>query len=137
MKIIPAIMALVLSAGSASAASEVVCAQIEYLLWSIDEVEEEASGSDRVNKMKVTRLSMDAMQALGSSQAFADEGALPAEITEALETIRDSLRGNEDAPAMPIEEARPRILESGIAIVAAMPGPCPDADLPDLAAYLD
>lgn len=137
MKIIPVAAALVVSASTASAATSVVCSQIEDLLWTIDEIETEASDSQRVNAMSVTRLSMRAMQALGTSQAFADEGELPPEITQALETIRDSLRSDSDGPDMPFEEARPRILEGGIVIVAALPEHCPDTDLPDLSAYLD
>lgn len=137
MQIILAALAFMLSTGAASAATAVVCSQVEDLLWTIDEIEEENPESSRVNKMAVTRLSIRAMQALGTAQAFADEGELPAEITQALETIRDSLRADEDGPEMPLEEARPLILDSGIAIAAAMPGPCPDVELPDLAAYRD
>lgn len=137
MKIVCAALTLMVSASAASAATAVVCSQVEDLLWTIDEIETEASDSTRVNKMAVTRLSIRAMQALGSAQAFADEGELPAGIIQGLETIRDSLRADSDGPDMPIEEARPLILESGIAIVSAMPEPCPEADLPDLAAHLD
>ena len=126
MKLIPAAaLVLILSTNAASSATAVVCSAVEDILWTIDEIEGDASGSTRVNALAVTRLSIGAMQALGRSQAFADEGELPPEITQALETIRDSLRADAD---MPFEEARPRILESGIAIVAAMAGPCPDAD---------
>ena len=135
MHLIHAAVVLMLSASTASSATEVVCSQVEDMLWTIDEIEVEASDSARVNKMAITRLSIGAMQALGTAQAFADEGELPAEIIEALETIRDSLRADEEGQDMSIEEARPLILESGIAIVAAMPAPCSDAELPDRAAH--
>lgn len=135
MQIIHAALVLMLSTGAGSAATSVVCSQIEDLLWTIDEIEEKDSDSARVNKIAVTRLSIGSMQALGTAQAFADEGALPPQIVQALETIRDSLRADEGGADMPFQDARPLILESGIAIVAAMPEPCPDTDLPDLAAY--
>lgn len=137
MNVLPAALALILSGGAASAATAVVCSQVEDLLWKIDEIEAEDPDSAGVNALALTRLSMAAIQALATSQAFADEGELPPEITEALVTIRDSLRAGKDGADIPFEEARPSILESGVAIVAAMQEPCPDAELPDLSAYLD
>lgn len=132
-----AALVLMLSPGAAPAASEVVCSAVEDVLWAIDEIETEDPDSSRVSKIALTRLSIGSMQALGYSQSFADEGALPAEITQALETIRDSLRADVNGPEMPFEEARPGILKSGIVIIAAMPDPCPHAELPDLSVHAE
>ena len=67
MKLIPAALVLILSTNAASSATAVVCSAVEDILWTIDEIEGDASGSTRVNALAVTRLSIGAMQALGLS----------------------------------------------------------------------
>ncbi|MDX5403612.1 MAG: hypothetical protein LPJ93_14595 [Rhodobacterales bacterium] len=59
---------------------------------------------------------------------------MPPQIIRALNTIRNSLRADEGEGEMPLEEARPVIPKDRIAILAARPEPCPESDLPKLAA---
>ena len=136
MKPLLILACLALSAGIARAADDRTCAQIADLLWSMDKIAAEWSDSRGANVLALTRLSMRATRALGAAQAT-DQAPLPAEITTGLETIRHSLAKKEGQARIDPVEARPILLHSGIAIVAAMPGACPGTDLPDLSPHLD
>lgn len=135
MKPLLILASLTLAAGSAWAADERTCSQISELLWTMEEIAAEWSESSGANVLALTRLSMRATRAVGAAKA--SHATLPAATTTALETIQQSLAKKEGQARIDPDEVRPILLQSGIAIVAAMPEACPGADLPDLSAHLN
>lgn len=127
--------ALLLPSDPARAANAETCAKVTALLWAVDELAAEWSDSTRANKMAVTRLSMQAMAALGSSERAHGPGRLPEEMIEEIETMRDMIVDDTGQSQPDPETLRPMLLSSALNLADGMVDACPAADLPDLAAH--